>query len=258
MMNLSFHLFTALTIGLVGSLHCIGMCGPIAVALPLGRRSWVDKAFGSFLYNIGRAITYGFIGALFGLLGKGLHFAGLQQWASIAMGVVMIVSVVFPVIFREKIKIGKLTTGYSVRLISRFRELFGKHSHRNLFLIGLLNGLLPCGLVYVAVAGAVNTNDVLTGALFMIVFGLGTLPVMMAISLIGSVVSAGLRSRLAGVVPVFIVMLGIVFILRGMALGIPYISPKSQMLTPEKEMKVKGSCCTPAKTKNLQETDTKD
>lgn len=256
-MNLSFHLLTALTIGLVGSLHCIGMCGPIAVALPIGRKSWSDRFIGTTLYNLGRAITYGLIGALFGLLGKGLHLAGLQQWASIAMGIVMIVSVIFPVVFREKIQIGKLTTGYSVRLISRFRELFGKHSHRNLLIIGLLNGLLPCGLVYVAVAGAVNTNDVLTGALFMMVFGLGTTPVMMAISLLGSIISAGLRSKLANVVPVFIVMLGIVFILRGMALGIPYISPKSQMLTPEKEMKVKGSCCTPAKTKQLQEADDK-
>ncbi|MBK9292710.1 MAG: sulfite exporter TauE/SafE family protein [Bacteroidetes bacterium] len=251
-MNLSFHLLTALTIGLVGSLHCIGMCGPIAVALPLGRKSWADKVLGSTLYNFGRAFTYGIIGALFGLLGKGLHFAGLQQWASIAMGVVMIVSVLFPVVFREKIKLANLTSGYSVRLISRFRELFGKHSHRNLFIIGLLNGLLPCGLVYVAVAGAVNTNDVAYGALFMIVFGLGTLPVMMALSLVGNMIGAGLRSRLANVVPVFIVMLGIVFILRGMALGIPYISPKTQMLTPEKEMKVKGSCCTPARTKPMQ------
>lgn len=252
-MNLSFHLITALTIGLVGSLHCIGMCGPIAVALPLGRKGWADKALGSLLYNVGRAITYGMIGALFGLLGKGLHFAGLQQWASVVMGVVMIVSVIFPVVFREKIKIGSLTSGYSARLIARFRELFGQHSHRNLFVIGLLNGLLPCGLVYVAVAGAINTNDLAAGALFMVVFGLGTLPVMMALSLIGNMISGGVRTKLANVVPVFIVMLGIVFILRGMALGIPYISPKSQMLTPEKEMKVKGSCCSPTKTKNIQE-----
>lgn len=254
-MNLSYHLITALTIGLVGSLHCIGMCGPIAVALPLGQKNLPAKVWGSVLYNIGRALTYGIMGALFGLLGKGLHFAGLQQWASIFMGVAMIISVLFPVIFREKIKIGSLTSGYSARLISRFRELFGKHSYRNLFVIGLLNGLLPCGLVYVAVAGAINTNDVATGALFMIVFGLGTLPVMMAVSLIGSMISIRIRSQLARLVPTFVVMLGIVFILRGMALGIPYISPRTQMLTPEKEMKVKGSCCTPSTTKQMHEAE---
>jgi sulfite exporter TauE/SafE len=252
-MNLSFHLLTALAIGFVGSLHCLGMCGPIAIALPLGRKSLVNKFIGSLLYNLGRVVTYGIIGALFGFLGKGLHFAGLQQWASIVMGVVMIVSVIFPVVFREKIKIGSLASGYSTRLISRFRELFGYHSQRNLLFIGLLNGLLPCGLVYVAVAGAVNTNDVATGALFMIFFGFSTIPAMMAISIIGNMISTGLRAKLSNVVPVFIVMLGIVFILRGLALGIPYISPKAQMLTPEKEMKVQGSCCSPSKKWHLHE-----
>lgn len=255
---MNFHLLTALSIGLVGSLHCIGMCGPIAVALPLKHHGWLQKILGGFLYNIGRALTYGLIGALFGLLGKGLHLAGLQKWVSIAMGVVMIVSVVFPIVFRERIKIGSLAGSYSARLISRFRELFGRRSHRNLFVIGLLNGLLPCGLVYVAVAGAINTNDIAVGALFMIVFGLGTFPVMMAVSLAGSIISAGIRAKLSRVVPVFIVLLGIIFILRGMALGIPYISPRSQMLTPEKEMKVKGSCCSPANTKQLHQAEKED
>lgn len=243
-----FELYTALTIGLVGSLHCIGMCGPIAVALPLGQRSWFDRITGGLLYNFGRSITYGVLGALFGLLGKGIQMAGIQQWVSIAMGVTMIFSVLFPFLFRGKMNLEHLTAGYASRLISRFRELFGKKSKSNLLLIGLLNGLLPCGLVYVAVAGAINTNDVLMGILFMIVFGLGTIPVMLSISLVGNLISGGLRQKLSRIVPVFIVILGIIFILRGLSLGIPFISPKTKMLNPNKEMKVKGACCSPSKT----------
>lgn len=246
-----FDLYTALTIGLVGSLHCIGMCGPIAIALPLGNKGTIHRLLGAFLYNIGRSVTYGVLGALFGLLGKGIHMAGFQQWASILLGVVMILSVLFPFLFRGKLNIERITSGYAGKLISKFRILFGKQSKSNLLLIGLLNGLLPCGLVYVAVAGAINTNDVLMGVLFMVVFGLGTLPVMLALSLMGNFISGKMRGQLGKIVPVFIVILGIIFILRGLSLGIPYISPKSKMLNPEKEVKVKGACCAPAATKQV-------
>ncbi|HSH64332.1 MAG TPA: sulfite exporter TauE/SafE family protein, partial [Bacteroidia bacterium] len=126
-------------------------------------------------------------------------------------------------------------------------------TYKNLLVIGLLNGLLPCGLVYVAVAGALNTNGVLSGIAFMVVFGLGTIPVMMSVTLLGNVIGQKLRKQMNHIIPVFIVMLGIIFILRGLSLGIPYISPKSQMLTPEKEMKVKGSCCSPDKTMEVRD-----
>ncbi|MCK9452782.1 MAG: sulfite exporter TauE/SafE family protein [Bacteroidales bacterium] len=240
-------LYTALTIGLIGSIHCIGMCGPIAVALPVGNRSTTGKFVGVILYNLGRSVTYGVLGALFGLLGKGIEMAGFQQWASIILGVVMILSVLFPFLFHGKISVDQLLSGYAARLISNFRKLFGKTSYKNLAVIGLLNGLLPCGLVYVAVAGAINTNSVANGIAFMFVFGLGTIPVMMSVTMLGSIIGLRFRKQLNKVIPVFIVALGILFILRGLSLGIPFISPKSQMLTPEKEIKVEGSCCSPKK-----------
>ncbi|MBN2172927.1 MAG: sulfite exporter TauE/SafE family protein [Bacteroidales bacterium] len=236
-------LITAFTIGLVGSLHCLGMCGPIAVALPLSKRSWSMKVAGGLLYNIGRIITYGIMGGLFGLLGRGIQLAGLQQWASIGLGIIMIVSVLFPVVFREKIRIGQLFSGYASRLIGRFRKLFTQHSLQSLLVIGLLNGLLPCGLVYMALAGAINTNDVLFGIVFMIVFGIGTTPALLLLSMAGNVVSSGLRRKVSKVVPVFIVILGIIFILRGMSLGIPYISPKAEKLELKQEMKTDDGCC---------------
>jgi len=236
-------LITAFTIGLVGSLHCLGMCGPIAVAIPLHRNNWMLKVTGGLLYNSGRIITYGLLGALFGLLGRGIQVAGLQQWASIGLGIIMILSVLFPVIFREKVKLDRLFSGYAGRLTGRFRILFSKRTLGNLLFIGLLNGLLPCGLVYMAIAGAINTNHVVTGIVFMMVFGIGTTPALLLLSLAGNVVTSGFRKKAAKVIPVFIVILGILFILRGMSLGIPYVSPKIEKLEVKQEMKTGEPCC---------------
>ncbi len=238
-----FDLITPLTIGLVGSFHCIGMCGPIAVALPLKSHGWGNKVAGSIIYNLGRSITYAILGLMFGLLGQGIHLAGFQQWASILLGIIMIISVLFPYFFKQKISLGSLFTGYAARLINNLRKLFSNRSSSSLFLIGLLNGLLPCGLVYVAIAGAINTNEITGGALFMGLFGLGTIPMMLAVSLTGNAVSTGLRSKMRKAVPYFIILLGILFVLRGLALGIPYVSPKAEKLSPKTEMTPGGSCC---------------
>lgn len=221
----------------------MGMCGPIAIGIPLHKDNWFMKISGGLLYNTGRIITYGILGALFGLLGRGIQLAGLQQWASIGLGIVMILSVVFPFLFKEKIQIDKIFTGYASRLIGSFRKLFTKSSLRSLLLIGLLNGLLPCGLVYMAIAGAINTNDVMMGVAFMVVFGIGTTPALLAVSLVGNVISLNFRNKVKRIIPVFIVILGILFILRGMNLGIPYISPKTHKLEVQKEMKIGEPCC---------------
>ena len=230
------YIVTALMIGLVGSLHCIGMCGPIAVALPLGNRSFGYKLLGGVTYNVGRILSYAVLGAVFGLLGQGIEMAGLQKWASILIGVVMILSVLFPALFTGKIKVEQIFFGYAGKMIGKFRKLFTVSSIPSLFSIGVLNGFLPCGLVYVAIAGAINTNNFYDGIFFMIFFGLGTLPVMLTIPLLGNMIGQKMRKKLSGVLNVFIVILGILFILRGLSLGIPYISPPEKMLKPHEKM----------------------
>lgn len=224
--------------GLVGSLHCIGMCGPIAVALPLGNKSWFHKVLGSFIYNVGRIATYALLGVLFGLLGQGIEMAGLQKWASIGLGIVLILSVLFPVLFKGQANIDRFFFGYAGKLIGKFRKLFNISSYPSLLVIGLLNGLLPCGLVYVAIAGAINTNDIVSGAVYMSIFGIGTIPIMASIPIVGNLIGTNIRKKFKGVVSTFIVILGIIFILRGLSLGIPYISPPEKVLQPhEKTMK---------------------
>ena len=238
-------LWTAFIVGLVGSAHCAGMCGPIALALPLRSENWFTRVSGGLVYNSGRIITYMILGAIFGLLGKGLHMAGFQLWASIVIGILMIVMVVVPMIFRKLPSMNNVFEGYSARLMSGFRNLFRKGDTKSLFGIGLLNGILPCGLVYVAVAGAINTGDVVSAMFYMALFGAGTIPVMLAVSMAGTMISLKLRVFVNKLSPYVIVLLGILFILRGLSLGIPYISPKAEALTPVMEKAHK--CCQPDK-----------
>ena len=235
-------IITPLTIGLIGSFHCIGMCGPIVVALPLKKHNLTSKITGTILYNSGRVITYSLLGILFGMLGRGIKMAGFQQWTSILLGVTMVVTILYPYFFREKITISSLFSGFAGRLVVRLKKLFTDRSYFSLLMIGILNGLLPCGLVYVAIAGAINTGDVFTGTLFMTFFGIGTIPLLMIATLASDAIGQRIRSKMQKVVPYFVFLLGVLFILRGMALGIPYVSPADQKLVP-RVMIEKGDCC---------------
>lgn len=236
-------LWTAFIVGLVGSAHCAGMCGPIALALPLRSDNWFTRVGGGLVYNVGRIITYMLLGAIFGMLGKGLHMAGFQLWASIIIGILMIVMVVVPLVFKKMPSLNNVFEGYSARLLGGFRNMFRNGGTTSLFGIGLLNGILPCGLVYVAVAGAINSGDVVSAMLYMALFGAGTIPVMLAVSIAGTMISLNLRIFVNKLSPYVIVLLGVLFILRGLSLGIPYISPKAEALTPVIEKAHK--CCNP-------------
>ena len=236
-------LWTAFILGLVGSAHCAGMCGPIALALPLRSESWLTRVSGGLIYNTGRIFTYMLLGAVFGLLGKGLHMAGFQLWTSVVIGILMISMVIIPVIFKKMPSLNNVFESYSARLLSGFRNMFRKGNMSSLFGIGLLNGILPCGLVYVAVAGAINTGDVPSAMIYMALFGAGTIPVMLAVSMAGTMISLKLRIFVNKLSPYIIVLLGVLFILRGLSLGIPYISPKAEALTPVIEKAHK--CCHP-------------
>ncbi len=233
--NIEFYI-AALVFGFFTSFHCIGMCGPIAIALPLKRNTWYSKVISSLLYNFGRTITYGFLGAIFGLLGKGFKMSGFQSWVSIIVGILMILSVLFPVLFHQKQYIDRIMYSYVGKMISAFRKLFKKSTYPSLFFIGLLNGLLPCGPVYAAIALAIVGGSILSGSLYMILFGLGTIPIMLSLNLIGHTISISMRNKIRKVIPVFIIIIGILFILRGLHLGIPYVSPPEKMLVPHEKM----------------------
>ncbi len=229
-------IWTGFIIGFLGSFHCVGMCGPIALALPFGEQSNFKLALGRLLYNIGRSITYAIFGAIFGLFGKGIEVVGLQKWASIILGVSILLYYVTPNKFKGKLSLSKPYQLMSNIVKKGFSKLTKNGSPSSLFIFGLINGLLPCGFVYVALAGAITTGGAIPGAIYMFLFGLGTTPIMFATSLVGKFLSMKLKQQMNKLIPVFAIILAIIFILRGLSLGIPFISPPEKMLEPHEKM----------------------
>jgi len=228
-------ILTGLSIGFLGSFHCIGMCGPIALALPVRSYPGVQKYVGIGLYNIGRAVTYGFLGLAFGFLGQQFRVWGLQQVISIAAGVLILLFIVSRFSFSSRIGwLANLNTWVQKSMSTLLRA---PKPVTSLFPIGLLNGLLPCGLVYVAIAAAMATMHTWHGVLLMIAFGLGTIPVMAGLMMFGHLISGVARQKINKAVPYFVGMMAVMLILRGMSLGIPYLSPSMEKDSTE------VSCC---------------
>lgn len=224
-------LYTGLLFGLLGSLHCIGMCGPIALALPNTQSSKGGLITGRIVYNLGRVFTYSLMGAAFGIFGQGLQLAGLQQTVSILSGVLILIFVLFPAKTSSRIS---SVLGLSL-MVARLKKLlanfFKTKSIAGLGIIGVLNGLLPCGFVYLALAGTLSFNSLTDSILYMTLFGLGTLPLMLAVSVSGQLISFRFRNLMQKGIPYMACFIGLVFILRGLSLGIPFISPD---LSPKK------------------------
>jgi sulfite exporter TauE/SafE len=226
--------WTAFVLGLLGSLHCAGMCGPLALALPVTGRTGSGFVAGRFAYNFGRVVTYTAMGFVFGLIGRSFALAGIQRWLSIALGVLLLAGWSASRRLASSLPVARLVGGLKFQLSALLRQ----RSLSSLALLGLLNGLLPCGLVYVAGAAATATGGVLAGAGYMACFGLGTWPMMLAISLSGRLVPVAVRLKLLKAVPVGVFLLALLLILRGLSLGIPYVSPV--LSGPDT-----ASCCRP-------------
>ncbi len=215
----------AFTMGIVGSFHCIGMCGPLALALPLKSNSLFAKFTGALLYNIGRVFTYAIFGLAAGLLGKSFAVLGFQQLLSITLGIIIIVLVIAPKLFPGKFKNLHIADNFFQQLRKQFGKLFSKKSQSTLFAIGFLNGLLPCGLVYMAIAAAVATGEINSSIVFMAAFGLGTLPVMWSIAFWGNFIGIPIRQKIRGAYPYLMLLMAGLLIIRGMGLSIHYFSP---------------------------------
>jgi uncharacterized protein len=228
---MSPEILAAFVVGLVGSLHCIGMCGPIAIALPVPDSSNLSFFTGRILYNLGRVVTYAFLGAILGIIGSKIALAGAQQVVSIVLGVVIIVAVLLPQKYKNYFAQHPVIQKLAHPLKSNIGALFRKGTFSAMFLIGILNGFLPCGLVYVALAGAIASGDAISGAAVMTLFGLGTVPAMFTASVFGKFINIGIRTKIRKAVPVLSILLGVIFILRGMNLGIPMLSPKVSVHT---------------------------
>jgi sulfite exporter TauE/SafE len=222
-------------IGLFGSFHCIGMCGPIALSLPIYGRSSVEKLFLILLYNLGRACTYALLGVLFGYIGNQFFLFGYQQIFSISLGVLLLVALFLSQFLPSRIAFIEIAL---MRLKSTLARLLqSPNGPLGYLFIGLVNGLLPCGLVYLAVGSAMATGSVWSAATLMFMFGLGTFPLMISLMIFGRLISISFRNKMRKIVPFFIALTALVIIFRGLNLGIPYLSPQLQQVDSLQQIK---------------------
>ena len=213
--------WTAFTIGLFGSLHCIGMCGPIALAIPMKKKSRFFLITNSLLYNLGRAITYGLLGFFIGIIGEGIVFAGLQKILSILTGVILLMVVGYSINLEHKIVSLPFFNQFFVQLKTQLARLLPKSQSWSALAIGMLNGLLPCGLVYLALIGALTAGSIGASSLYMFVFGIGTIPLLLAFLLLGKRANIKYKQQLQRLYPIFLTSLAFWFIYRGIHFYLP-------------------------------------
>ncbi|MDB4516560.1 sulfite exporter TauE/SafE family protein [Crocinitomicaceae bacterium] len=240
-------LITGFVLGITSSLHCMGMCGPIAMALPLNRRSTGTILFGAFQYNFGRVLTYSILGIIVGSVGLTIHTFGFLQWTSIIAGALLILFA-WRKLFSRIPFLHMPTLFFNSGLNTLLGKTIRSKNPAKLIFLGGLNGLLPCGMVYVALLNAILAGNPYSSALAMIAFGLGTLPAMIFVSVAFSKITNDRRKAYQKVLPYLLTVVGLLIILRGMNLDIPYLSPKISISNNQKQdqpakTEVEMSCC---------------
>lgn len=222
-----FSLFiSAFFLGIIANLHCVGMCGPIALALPLNRSSKIEIIVGILQYNFGRILTYSILGFIVGVVGFGINLIGILQLVSVLAGIGIILYA-----WRKQLFQGKIFRSVKFNFIQKFMsktmgEIIRNKNPFKLFLFGILNGLLPCGMVYTALITAIIAGRPIFSSFTLFFFGLGTLPGMILISFFANKITTRFRGRINKVLPLFVTIIGILIIIRGLNLNIPYLSPK--------------------------------
>ncbi|MEM0992369.1 MAG: sulfite exporter TauE/SafE family protein [Bacteroidota bacterium] len=211
--------WTALSLGFLGSLHCLGMCAPLMLAVPMSTTQRLGLLWQALQYNLGRVLTYSLLGLIFGLLGKGLFLASLQQEFSIFLGISLLGIMLFKINIEYHLLRIPIFERYTQFIKKQLNHLL-RHSNSHL-LLGAMNGFLPCGLVYLALAGAVTTNQALHGAIFMALFGLGTIPLMLSAFFIGRKLQVRFRTALSKFSNVAMFALAIFMLYRGLSVDVP-------------------------------------
>ncbi len=214
-------MLTPLLIGLAGSLHCVGMCGPLLLAIPTGPLERFRALPVFMVYHSGRMLMYGLLGLFFGLLGQGVALAGFQQLLSLSAGAILIMAALFAWRWEQIIQRLPGLAVFQHWVKDRIGRLMGsKSQQRSMFVLGAFNGLLPCGMVYAALAGAIATGNILAGGSFMLVFGLGTAPLLLALSWLGRPVQTAVRRNIRIVQPLLLLLAAWMLVSRGLHLDI--------------------------------------
>ncbi|MFZ1530016.1 MAG: sulfite exporter TauE/SafE family protein [Ferruginibacter sp.] len=213
---------SALLLGLGGSLHCLGMCGPLVMGMPFQQLAPHNKPGALLTYSVSKALAYGGMGVLMGLLGKGFELMNWQQVLSVIAGAIIILIALMPQILKRV----HTNFFFQKQFAAVYASIQQNPSLKHFGILGFLNGLLPCGLVYTALAGSAVAASAGGGFLFMFLFGIGTAPALVALVLLKNKLSLNFRRNFARLSLVFSLLIGGLLIARGMNLGIPGVSPE--------------------------------
>lgn len=206
--------YLALSMGAISSFHCLGMCGPIALAIPVRTtQPWV-RYVNYLFYNLGRAFTYSCLGFLVGSVATTIRIAGYLDYLSIGLGILLILYVIMNTWKASSLRIGVGDIGGGL-LKKKMAAYLHSSSIWTRFLLGILNGLLPCGMVMMALVSSMATGGAWQGAVFMFLFGLATFPVMLGVSFFKDFITPQFRSKITKYAPVFLLVIGVWLIIRG-------------------------------------------
>lgn len=223
--------YLALSMGLISSFHCVGMCGPIALALPVHRGTRTQQVAGVIAYNAGRALTYALFGMVIGTLGASMAWLGVLRYASMGVGVAMLAYVLWPAWLEDRLRM----PAFWQQMVGRLRQKMGfylkRHDLPAMVLLGMLNGAIPCGMVYMALLSSVATGSVWGGGGFMMLFGLGTMPAMLALGIARQQLTPAVRMRIRKLTPVLLAVAGIWLLARGVMTNLPDPSRPSAEIT---------------------------
>lgn len=228
-----------LIFGLVSTLHCLGMCGPLAIAIPAKVKS--NKFLFGLLYQIGRISVYTSIGVSVFFIGYSFSLFHLQQTLTIFLGISLIL---YAVVTFMSSKNGLFLDFYSKYIGRFFNKIWNLPFVASSLLLGVLNGLLPCGAIYIAAVYCASLQSVGESILYMILFGIGTSPIFIA-AWVFFKKSQQLKLKKLIIVYKFLpLIIGVLMVLRGANLGIPYLSPELEKVNGHTEVK---NCCQPQK-----------
>ncbi len=215
--------YTAFIIGLVGSLHCIGMCGPIALLVPADNSKKAKFILGKLVYNLGRISTYVFLGSIIGYIGESMGYFISQKYLSAIIGVALIIGIMLPSKIQNKLGFNFVMFRITHWFKHIFSKLMPKRTWMSQYIFGLINGLLPCGMVYVALSGAFLAENNIESMKFMLGFGLGTLPLMLGVSIGADKIRRFFGNKAPKLIPISYTMVGIWLIVRGFSISLPMI-----------------------------------
>ncbi len=208
-------MIAALAIGFVGSMHCVGMCGPLALFVTGKQKS--SLVF--ILYHGGRILSYVLIGIVLGWLGYSIRMLQVQQVMTFTLGALLLLLYSIPH-FRYRLE----KHYYQSRFYSFIKQKLSQNiSTKNRWVAsGMANGFLPCGLTYVAAVSTVATGGLADGILFMFLFGLGTIPALLLVTVVGRTFGSTKWKRLIpGAVSLVAILSGCLLILRGLLISSP-------------------------------------